>query len=212
VDHLWDFILYSPDHKKPFDPLHDDFDDDDDEEEKEPTGIRIAREMDNDFNDDCYRYNVRNIPPRTMLSENVVPLGHVGTFKYDYSNTTKVYLKVLSVRAVQGDNVNNNKDAMFGYFVEAGDQTSNERGGTFSACQRFICPKMSNWTPFIPTLPEPAWARARRCTRTRAARTGRRVSSPWVCPPRFVPSTTLRFAQLIRPIRVTCSFAQMSWT
>ena len=70
---------------------------------------------------------------RAMLSEPgvLLPLGHVGMFQYDMtiSNTTKVNLKVLlSVRTVQAHVVNNNKDAMFGYFVEAGDQTSNERG------------------------------------------------------------------------------------
>jgi hypothetical protein len=58
------------------------------------------------------------------LSERVLPLGQVGTFQYDFSRTTKVYLKVLSVRTAP---VNSNKDALFGYFVEAGDQTSNER-------------------------------------------------------------------------------------
>jgi hypothetical protein len=100
MDHLWDFILYSPDYK-PFDPLDAVFygkKKEEDEKEKEPTGIRLARELDNgDVNDDCYRYNVRTIAPRAMLSEYLLPLGHVGFFNSDCSHTTKVHLKALSV-------------------------------------------------------------------------------------------------------------------
>jgi hypothetical protein len=124
VDHLWELKMYSPDFK-PFDPLYDDYDDVD-----ETAGIRIARELQGDeLNHDDYRF--RTISPRTMLSERALPLGHVGTFQYDFSRTTNIYLKVLSVRTVQGEKeeeaVKNIKDSMFGYFVEAGDQTSNER-------------------------------------------------------------------------------------
>jgi hypothetical protein len=133
-DHLWELKMYSADYK-PFDPLYHDHDDDD--EDEEPAGIRVARELEGDALHHADYSRFRTISPRTLLSEHVLPLGHVGTFQYDFSRTTKVYLKVLSVRTAPGQkeegekgdvvNSNNNKDSLFGYFVEAGDQTSNER-------------------------------------------------------------------------------------